>query len=177
MLVSNVLLLNNLRKSLDKNELSDYTQLAAELLEKYEAKDIVAAAIRSLTREPNDAPVSISEERPLPARGGSSSAVAAVVIKVTVAVVVHQAVAAVVVTVAEASRRSSGGGRDDAAAVAVTAAEEIAAVVHVAAKQNVNNQYLQKSRERNYAHPGFFVVHNELGNICDKQRKLQLFLT
>ena len=62
---------NNLLKLLTKNELSDYTQLAAEMLEKFEAKDLVAAALRSLTREPNDTPVSISEERPLPSRGNS----------------------------------------------------------------------------------------------------------
>ena len=56
-----------------KNELSDYKQLASQLLEKYEAKDVVAAAIRSLTREPNDTPVTITEERPLPSRRSSSS--------------------------------------------------------------------------------------------------------
>jgi ATP-dependent RNA helicase DeaD len=55
-----------------KNELSDYKQFASELLEKYEATDLVAAAIRSLTREPNDTPVTITEERPLPARRSSS---------------------------------------------------------------------------------------------------------
>jgi len=60
-----------LTEIVSKNELSDYTQLASEMLEKYEAKDLVAAALRSLTREPNDTPVSISEERPLPARGGN----------------------------------------------------------------------------------------------------------
>jgi ATP-dependent RNA helicase DeaD len=60
-----------LTEIVNKNELSDYTQLASEMLEKYEAKDLVAAALRSLTREPNDTPVSISEERPLPSRGNS----------------------------------------------------------------------------------------------------------
>lgn len=58
---------------MSKNELSDYAHLASELLEKHEAKDVVAAAIRSLTREPNDTPVTITEERPLPARRSSSS--------------------------------------------------------------------------------------------------------
>jgi ATP-dependent RNA helicase DeaD len=62
-----------LTEIVNKNELSDYTHLASELLEKFEAKDLVAAALRSLTREPNDTPVSISEERPLPARGNSRS--------------------------------------------------------------------------------------------------------
>ncbi|MCG7336782.1 DEAD/DEAH box helicase [Sporosarcina sp. ACRSM] len=55
-----------------KNELSDYKQFASELLEKYEATDLVAAAIRSLTHEPDDTPVTITEERPLPARRSSS---------------------------------------------------------------------------------------------------------
>ena len=54
-----------------KNDLSDYRPLAAEMLEKFEAVDIIAAALKSLTKEPNDTPIAISEERPLPSRGGS----------------------------------------------------------------------------------------------------------
>ncbi len=67
------LAVESLIEIIGKNELSDYGQLASDLLEKYDAKDVVAAAIRSLTREPNDAPVTISEERPLPSRRSSSS--------------------------------------------------------------------------------------------------------
>ncbi|MFJ7953312.1 DEAD/DEAH box helicase [Lysinibacillus sp. NPDC096418] len=50
------------------NNLNDYRTLAAELLENREAIDVVAAAIRSMTKEPDDTPVTITEERPLPMR-------------------------------------------------------------------------------------------------------------
>ena len=69
-MVSNVLAVEQLTEIVEKNELNDYTQLAAEMLEKFEAIDIVAAALKKMTREPNDTPVTISEERPLPSRGG-----------------------------------------------------------------------------------------------------------
>lgn len=62
------------------NDLSDYRIFATNLLEDYDAVDIVAAAIKSVTKEPDDTPVKISEERPLPmrkersnGRGGRSS--------------------------------------------------------------------------------------------------------
>jgi len=64
------LAVEQLAEIIGKNGLSDYTQLAADMLEKYEATDIVAAALKTMTREPSDTPVSISEERPLPSRGG-----------------------------------------------------------------------------------------------------------
>ena len=64
------LAVEQLSEIVEKNELTDYTQLASEMLEKYEATDIVAAALKTMTREPNDIPVTISEERPLPSRGG-----------------------------------------------------------------------------------------------------------
>ncbi|MBE1555170.1 DEAD/DEAH box helicase [Sporosarcina limicola] len=67
------LAVEQLAEIVNKNELTDYVHLANELLEKFDAKDLVAAALRSLTREPNDTPVSISEERPLPSRKGGSS--------------------------------------------------------------------------------------------------------
>lgn len=66
------LAMEQLSEIVEKNELNDYKALASELLEKYEAKDIVAAAIRSLTKEPDDTPVKITEERPLPSRKTSS---------------------------------------------------------------------------------------------------------
>ena len=64
------LAVEQLSEIVEKSDLTDYTQLASEMLEKYEATEIVAAALRNLTREPNDVPVTISEERPLPSRGG-----------------------------------------------------------------------------------------------------------
>lgn len=64
------LAVEQLAEIIGKNGLSDYTQLAADMLEKFDATDIVAAALKTMTREPSDTPVSISEERPLPSRGG-----------------------------------------------------------------------------------------------------------
>jgi ATP-dependent RNA helicase DeaD len=50
------------------NDLGDYRILATEVLENHDAIDVVAAALRSLTKEPDDSPVTITEERPLPMR-------------------------------------------------------------------------------------------------------------
>ena len=41
------LAVEQLSEIVKKNELSDYTQLAAEMLEKFEATDIVAAALKT----------------------------------------------------------------------------------------------------------------------------------
>ncbi|GEK33197.1 DEAD/DEAH box helicase [Kurthia sibirica] len=49
---------------------SEYRVMAEELLSKLDAVDLVAAALKTLTKEPDDSPVKISEERPLPSRGG-----------------------------------------------------------------------------------------------------------
>ena len=62
------LAVESLSEMVDKNNIADYRSFATELLEKHEAVDIIAAALKSMTREPSDTPVSISEERPLPAR-------------------------------------------------------------------------------------------------------------
>jgi ATP-dependent RNA helicase DeaD len=71
------LAVESLGEMVDKNNIGDYRAFATELLEKYEAIDVVAAALKSMTREPSDTPVSISEERPLPSRkeggGGGGS--------------------------------------------------------------------------------------------------------
>ncbi|WP_019414603.1 DEAD/DEAH box helicase [Paenisporosarcina sp. TG20] len=69
------LAVETLGEMVDKNNIGDYRVFATELLEKYEAIDVVAAALKSITREPNDTPISISEERPLPSRkeGGGRS--------------------------------------------------------------------------------------------------------
>ncbi|MBR3321745.1 MAG: DEAD/DEAH box helicase, partial [Exiguobacterium sp.] len=42
-----------------------YTQLATELLEEYEAVEILAAALRGLTKEPDSTPVEISYAEPV----------------------------------------------------------------------------------------------------------------
>ena len=61
--------MNTLSEIVNKNDLGDYRPLATEMLEKFEAVDVIAAALKSLTKEPDDTPISLSEERPLPARG------------------------------------------------------------------------------------------------------------
>lgn len=62
--------MESLIEIVNKNDLGVYRELATELLEKQEAVDLVAAALRSMTKEPDDTPISITEERPLPMRGG-----------------------------------------------------------------------------------------------------------
>ncbi len=62
-----------LAEIVNKNDLGDYRTLANEMLEKYEAVDIIAAAIKSMTKEPDDTPITLSEERPLPMRRERSS--------------------------------------------------------------------------------------------------------
>ncbi|GKW46185.1 DEAD/DEAH box helicase [Planococcus sp. NCCP-2050] len=54
----------------EKNNLGDYRAFATEMLEKFDAVDLIAAALKTMTKEPEDIPVQISEERPLPSRGG-----------------------------------------------------------------------------------------------------------
>ncbi len=61
----------HLKELVEKNELNDYRILAEEMLQDNEAVDLVAAALKSLTREPDDTPVKITEEKPLPYRGGN----------------------------------------------------------------------------------------------------------
>ncbi|MED3662268.1 DEAD/DEAH box helicase [Ureibacillus sp. FSL K6-8385] len=50
------------------NDLKEYRIFADELLEDFDAVDLVAAAIKSMTKEPDNTPVKITEEPPLPAR-------------------------------------------------------------------------------------------------------------
>lgn len=62
------LALEKLESIILANNLDDYRTLATELLENRDAVDVVAAAIRAMTKEPDDTPVTITEERPLPMR-------------------------------------------------------------------------------------------------------------
>ncbi|MBT2582919.1 DEAD/DEAH box helicase [Planococcus sp. ISL-109] len=62
--------MEQLQTMTEKNNLGNYREFAAELLEKNDAVDLVAAALKTITKDPEDAPVSITEERPLPSRGG-----------------------------------------------------------------------------------------------------------
>ncbi len=60
--------MEHLKELVEKNHLSDYRGMAEELLANHDAVDLVAAALKSLTKEPDDTPVKITEERPLPMR-------------------------------------------------------------------------------------------------------------
>ncbi|GEK29850.1 ATP-dependent RNA helicase CshA [Kurthia zopfii] len=59
-----------LQELVAKNNASGYREMAEELLANNSAVDLVAAALKSLTNEPDDSPIKISEERPLPMRHG-----------------------------------------------------------------------------------------------------------
>ncbi|MEK4230965.1 DEAD/DEAH box helicase [Solibacillus sp. FSL H8-0538] len=50
------------------NNLGEYREFAAQLLQSNDAIDLVAAALKSITKEPDATPISITEERPLPMR-------------------------------------------------------------------------------------------------------------
>lgn len=62
------LAIEQLTEIVQKNELHDYKQLAEELLKEHDATELIAAAIKNMTKEPDDTPVKITEERPLPSR-------------------------------------------------------------------------------------------------------------
>ncbi|MBC6310449.1 DEAD/DEAH box helicase [Listeria sp. FSL L7-1582] len=53
-----------------EDSLADYKVVATKLLEEYDPTDIAAAMLKLLSKEPDQTPVHISEERPLPHRGG-----------------------------------------------------------------------------------------------------------
>ena len=60
--------MKSLVQLVQSNDLGSYRELAAKLLENNDALDLVAAALKSITKEPDATPVSLSEERPLPMR-------------------------------------------------------------------------------------------------------------
>jgi len=60
--------MQSLVELVQNNDLGNYRELAAKLLENNEALDLVAAALKSITKEPDATPVSLTEERPLPMR-------------------------------------------------------------------------------------------------------------
>lgn len=64
------LAVEQLEELVAKNTFGDYREMADQLLANHSATDLVAAALRFFTKEPDDTPIKISEERPLPMRGG-----------------------------------------------------------------------------------------------------------
>jgi ATP-dependent RNA helicase DeaD len=67
------LALEKLAEAAKESDLKDYSQLAEEFLNDHDPIQAVAAAIRVLTKEPDTTPVEITEERPLPSRGGGGN--------------------------------------------------------------------------------------------------------
>jgi ATP-dependent RNA helicase DeaD len=67
------LALDKLAEAAKESDLKDYSQLAEEFLNDHDPIQAVAAAIRVLTKEPDTTPVEITEERPLPSRGGGGN--------------------------------------------------------------------------------------------------------
>lgn len=65
--------MQNLVELVQNNDLGSYREMAAQLLKNNEALDLVAAALKAMTKEPDATPVTISEERPLPMRRDRSS--------------------------------------------------------------------------------------------------------
>ncbi|WP_100330088.1 DEAD/DEAH box helicase [Bacillus xiapuensis] len=55
-----------LEESVAKNDLSQYKTFAKELLDQYEAEQLVAAALKLITKEPDRTPVRITSESSLP---------------------------------------------------------------------------------------------------------------
>jgi len=53
--------------------LQSYKNAAEELLEQQDAVTIVAAALKMLTKEPDETPVKLTEEKPLPLKRESRS--------------------------------------------------------------------------------------------------------
>ncbi len=62
------LAMEKLIESLKDGDVSDYMVVAKELAAEYDPVQVVAAAIRLMTKEPDTTPVQLSEERPLPNR-------------------------------------------------------------------------------------------------------------
>ncbi|MBA9029222.1 MULTISPECIES: DEAD/DEAH box helicase [Bacillaceae] len=56
--------------TVENEDLSLYLGQAEEMLQKYSATDLVAAALKSLTKEPDATPVKLTDEAPLPMKRG-----------------------------------------------------------------------------------------------------------
>ena len=62
--------------TVENEDLSLYLGQAEEMLQKYSATDLVAAVLKSLTKEPDETPIKLTDEAPLPmrrSRSGSAS--------------------------------------------------------------------------------------------------------
>ncbi|KIL48573.1 DEAD/DEAH box helicase [Jeotgalibacillus campisalis] len=66
---------DSLKETIEKNNLEEYKVLARELMNENEALDVIAAALKTLTKEPDSTPVEITPEKPLSSKkhGGGGS--------------------------------------------------------------------------------------------------------
>ncbi|MDG5472833.1 DEAD/DEAH box helicase [Jeotgalibacillus sp. ET6] len=56
---------DSLKEAIEKNNLEEYKVLARELMNENDALDVIAAALKTLTKEPDSTPVEITPEKPL----------------------------------------------------------------------------------------------------------------
>ncbi|TYS42909.1 DEAD/DEAH box helicase [Bacillus infantis] len=59
---------DKISQAISANNLENYKEAADELLEQHDASDVVAAVLKLLTKEPDDTPVKLTEEKPLPSK-------------------------------------------------------------------------------------------------------------
>nr|WP_256522580.1 DEAD/DEAH box helicase [Halobacillus sp. A5] len=57
-------------QTLDQEDVSKYQQSASELLEQHDASDIIAAALKQMTKERSEVPVRLSSVQPISVKGG-----------------------------------------------------------------------------------------------------------
>jgi ATP-dependent RNA helicase DeaD len=62
--------LDKIVQTIESNNLQYYRQTAEELLRDHDATTVVASVLKMLTKEPDTTPVKLTEEKPLPNRGG-----------------------------------------------------------------------------------------------------------
>src|SRR5690606_38515875 len=67
------IVLDKINTVIDENDLSLYRKAAEELLSEQDSISVVSAALKMLTKEPDDSPVKISYEAPLPIKRDKSS--------------------------------------------------------------------------------------------------------
>lgn len=62
--------MDEVERIVTETEMDKYHRAAARLLENHDAEDLVAAFLKSLSKDSSEVPVTITPERPLPNRGG-----------------------------------------------------------------------------------------------------------
>lgn len=62
--------MDEVERIVTETEMDKYHRAAARLLDSHDAEDLVAAFLKSLSKDSSEVPVTITPERPLPSRGG-----------------------------------------------------------------------------------------------------------